>query len=311
MLLKNNSLLDSEEAFDKISAILHVRQRFPEWLRRPIPTVSSEKTRQILGKYRLNTVCESALCPNQSECYSRKTATFMILGRRCSRRCGFCAIETGKGEAVEADEPERVAGAAEELGLRYVVITSVARDDLKDEGAGHFSECIRALKARIPEVEIEVLTPDFHAREELIVQVCEAGPTVYNHNLETVKRLAHIMRPQARYDRSLRVLALVKRLFPKILTKSGLMLGLGEEEKEVLEAGSDLREAGCEILTLGQYLRPSERHLEIREFVSPEVFQRLADILRKMGFREVYAGPYVRSSFRAAETFYSSTVRRP
>ncbi len=294
-----------KESSDTISPVLRPMKRFPEWLRRQIPAQSSGKTWGVLEKYRLNTVCESALCPNRSECYSRKTATFMILGDRCTRRCGFCAIDTGAGETVERDEPERVARAAEELGLRYVVVTSVARDDLEDEGAGHFYECIQALKSRIPGVEIEVLTPDFHAREELITRVCEAGPTVYNHNIETVERLQRLVRPQAQYRRSLEVIAAVKRLFPQILTKSGLMLGLGEEEEEVLRTALDLRKAGCEILTLGQYLSPGERHLEVRKFVPPEVFQELADTIRQMGFGEVYAGPYVRSSFHAAETFYS------
>lgn len=230
----------------------------------------------------------------------------MILGSHCTRRCGFCAIETAAGEPVESDEPERVAQAAGALGLRYVVITSVARDDLIDEGAGHFHRCIRAVKERIPGVWVEVLTPDFHARSELIEQVCEAGPTVYNHNLETVRRLQRLVRPQARYERSLEVIRWVKRSFPEIRTKSGLMLGLGESEEEVLEAASDLHEAGCEILTLGQYLRPSEEHLEVVEFIPPEVFRQLADTMRQMGFREVFAGPYVRSSYHAEETFVSA-----
>ena len=227
----------------------------------------------------------------------------MILGNTCTRRCGFCAIETGRGEVVEADEPERVAQAAEELGLHYVVVTSVARDDLPDEGAEHFYQCVRALKRRIADVEVEVLTPDFHAREELIGRVCEAGPAVYNHNLETVARLQSEVRPQAKYDRSLKVIHAIKRSFPHILAKSGLMLGLGETEGEVLETTWDLRKAGCEILTLGQYLSPSQDHLHLVEFISPEVFQRLADKVRQMGYKEVYAGPYVRSSYHAAETF--------
>ncbi|MBI4115598.1 MAG: lipoyl synthase [Candidatus Omnitrophica bacterium] len=277
-------------------------RRFPDWLRRQLPVSSSQKTWHILGKYGLNTVCESALCPNRSECYSQKTATFMILGDRCTRRCGFCAVETGLGEVVEADEPERLARAAEELGLRYVVVTSVARDDLVDEGAEHFYRCVTAIKDRIEGVEVEVLTPDFHAREELIRRICEANPTVYNHNIETVERLQRLARPQAKYDRSLKVLSLVKQLFPHILTKSGLMLGLGETEDEVISAACDLREVGCEILTLGQYLSPSEEHLKVKEFIPPEVFRRLADTLRQMGFREVYAGPYIRSSYHAAET---------
>ena len=276
----------------------------PEWFRRPLPRHSSQKTWKTLEKYELNTVCESALCPNRSECYARGTATFMILGNRCTRRCGFCAIETARPDLVEEDEPERVAQAAEELGLRYVVVTSVARDDLADEGAEHFYQCIRALRERIPGVQVEVLTPDFHAREELISRVCEAEPTVYNHNLETVARLQKFVRPQAAYERSLKVLECVKHIAPSICTKSGLMLGLGEREEEVLEAARDLWEAGCEILTLGQYLSPSPEHLAVEEFIPPEVFTSLADRIRQIGFREVYAGPYIRSSYHAAETFY-------
>ena len=284
--------------------------RFPEWLRRSIPAESSRLTRKILEQYRLNTVCESALCPNRSECWSRRTATFMILGNACTRRCGFCAIETGRGEAVAWDEPERVAEAARALGLNYVVVTSVARDDLADEGAGQFAGCVRAIRDRIPDAEVEVLTPDFHGRAELIGQICEAGPTVYNHNLETVARLQRLVRPQAGYERSLEVVRGVSENFPGIVTKSGLMLGLGEREEEVLEAAGDLREAGCEILTLGQYLAPGENHLPVRGYVSPEVFARLADTIRRLGFRKVYAGPYVRSSYHAEETFHFSESGR-
>ena len=282
-----------------------MKMRFPSWMRRELPAQTSQITRSILDRYRLNTVCESALCPNRSECWSRQTATFMILGNTCTRRCGFCAIDTGHGETVDADEPERVAEAARELGLRYVVVTSVARDDLKDEGAEHFYRSVSAIKERIPGVEVEVLTPDFHARPELIDRVCEAGPAVYNHNLETVARLQREVRPQAGYERSLAVIRRVRESHPAICTKSGLMLGLGEREEEVLEAAFDLHKSGCEILTVGQYLPPSVEHLQMTEFVPPEVFQRLADKIRQMGYREVYAGPYVRSSYHAAETFYA------
>ena len=245
-----------------------------------------------------------AVGQNRSECWPRQPATFMILGNTCTRRCGFCAIEAGRPDEAEREEPERVAEAAKALGLRYVVVTSVARDDLEDEGAGHFYRTVRALQENIPGVEIEVLTPDFHAREELIEKVCEAGPTVFNHNLETVARLQRRVRPQAGYDRSLRVLETVKERHPAILRKSGLMLGLGEREEEVMEAARDLEKAGCEILTLGQYLPPSEKHFPLSEYFSPEVFRRLADTLRPMGFKEVYAGPTVRSSYHAAETYH-------
>jgi len=275
--------------------------RLPPWFRRSIPFGRFHQTSAILNEYRLNTVCESALCPNRSECWSRKTATFMILGSRCTRRCGFCAIETARPEPVDAGEPERLAEAARALGLQYVVVTSVARDDLADEGAEQFYRSVEALKQKILDVEVEVLTPDFHAREELIERVCRAGPAVYNHNLETVRRLQRLVRPQAGYERSLKVIERVKQAFPSIQTKSGLMLGLGETGEEILEAARDLRQAGCEILTLGQYLPPSGNHLALVEYIPIEVFKRLADTMRQMGFAQVYAGPYVRSSYHAEE----------
>lgn len=278
-------------------------RKFPDWLKRRIPENSARPTWDVLEKYQLNTVCESALCPNRSECYSQRTATFMILGGRCTRRCGFCAIETGAGRLVEDDEPERVAAAAQELGLRYVVVTSVARDDLQDEGAGHFYRTVSAIRKAVSGVEVEVLTPDFHARGELIGKVCESGPAVYNHNLETVERLQRRVRPQAGYGRSLKVIETVSRYFPGIRPKSGLMLGLGETEEEVYRSARDLQEAGCEILTLGQYLPPTRDHIKLETFIAPDIFERMAGRIRQMGFKEVYAGPYVRSSYHAAETF--------
>lgn len=280
--------------------------RLPPWFRRPIPIGRFHQTSTILEEYRLNTVCESALCPNRSECWSRKTATFMILGNRCTRRCGFCAIETARPEPVELDEPQRVAQAAEALGLEYVVVTSVARDDLTDEGAGHFTNTVKALKEKIVDVAVEVLTPDFHARPGLIDQVCGARPAVYNHNLETVSRLQKRVRPQAGYERSLKVIERVKKNFPQIKTKSGLMMGLGETKEEILESARDLADAGCEILTLGQYLQPSPERQPVVEYIPTEVFKELADTIRQMGFLEVYAGPYVRSSYHAAEVLVNA-----
>jgi len=283
------------------------RKRLPSWLRRQLPQ-TAERTHEILSRYRLNTVCESALCPNRTECYARNTATFMILGDVCTRRCGFCAIQSGKPLLVEPDEPQRVAEAASELGLEYVVITSVARDEMEDEGAGHFAETIRAVKTKIPSAEVEVLTPDFHARREWIAKIVAARPTVFNHNLETVERLQKNVRPQASYDRSLKVIEIIKNLDPEMTTKSGLMLGLGETREEVLEAARDLRAAGCDILTLGQYLAPGEDHLKVADYFSPEDFKKLADEIKPLGFREVFAGPYVRSSYHAGETFLKAKV---
>ena len=281
-------------------------KRFPQWLRREIPTGSTYQTHETLAEFRLNTVCESALCPNRMECYSRQTATFMILGDICTRRCGFCAIEVGRPHKVEEDEPLRVAQAALKLGLRHVVVTSVARDDLKDEGAGAFHQTVRAIQNLLPEATVEVLTPDFHARLELIEHVCDAEPTVFNHNIETIERLSPRVRPQAQYRRSLKVLEHIKSYRPEILTKSGLMLGLGEKFDEVITTLQDLRSIGCDILTIGQYLKPQEGKLEIEEFVTPEMFAVFETEGRKLGFREVYSGPYVRSSYHAGEAYERS-----
>jgi lipoyl synthase len=280
--------------------------RLPEWLRRSIPTGSSLQTHSVLNELRLNTVCESALCPNRPECYSQSTATFMILGDVCTRRCGFCVITTGHALNVERDEPLRVAEAAKRLGLTHVVVTSVARDDLDDEGAGHFYETICAIKREIPNATVEVLTPDFHGRRELIREICGAKPDVFNHNIETVSRLQKKVRPQARYERSLSVLNLVKECDGGIKTKSGLMLGLGETIDEVKSALFDLHQAGVDIVTLGQYLKPEVSALAVEQFVHPEIFAELEEVGRKIGFSEVYSGPYVRSSYHAGETYAKS-----
>lgn len=280
-------------------------RRFPDWLRRTLPENSSQRTHAILNKYQLNTVCQSAMCPNCQECYAEDTATFMILGSVCTRHCGFCAVRTGRGEVIRQDEPERVAFAAKELGLRYVVITSVTRDDLSDEGALHYANTVQAVKREIPKSRIEVLTPDFHSREELIRHVVSAGPEVFNHNLETVERLQRTVRPQADYHCSLKTLEIAKRLDPKRVTKSGLMLGLGETVPEILEAGRHLLSVGVNVLTLGQYLRPTPGSLEVQEYVTPEKFKDLNCKLTAMGFEKVFSGPYVRSSYHARETFTS------
>lgn len=287
---------------------LKIQHRIPVWLRRTLPERSTFATSAILQKNRLNTVCESAKCPNRSECYSRRTATFMILGNVCTRRCGFCAVETGKGEELLHDEPERVAQAAAEMDLEYIVITSVARDDLKDEGAAHFAQVVRKVREKLPHGKVEVLTPDFHARRELIERVMEAGPVVYNHNIETVARLQKAVRPQASYERSLEVLRLVKDVNPLMPSKSGMMLGLGETQDEVLETAQDLRQAGVDILVIGQYLRPTLDHLPVIEYIAPSVFGELAVLIKHMGFKEVFSGAYVRSSYHAGVTFLKAEM---
>jgi lipoyl synthase len=287
------------------------RPRLPEWLRIRLPTTESyARTRQLLGELELHTVCESARCPNHWECWSKGTATFMIAGDRCTRACGFCAVTTAKPLALDSDEPGRVAEATRRLGLRHVVITAVARDDLDDGGAAHFAGTIEAVRAVDPGVVIEVLTPDFNDRDEAINVVLRARPHVFNHNLETVRRLTPAVRHRATYDRSLSVLSKVKqRAGASLHTKSGLMLGLGEQEDEVLEAMGDLRRAGCDILTLGQYLQPTVRHLPVVEFVAPERFEAYGQAARTMGFVHVASGPMVRSSYHAGD--FQPAARNP
>src|ERR1043166_8278705 len=234
------------------------RPRLPDWLRIKLPTSGSySHTRALLNELRLHTVCESAQCPNRWECWSKGTATFMIAGDRCTRACGFCAVTTAKPFALEEDEPQRVAEAVKRMKLKHVVITAVARDDLADGGADHFARVIGAIRQTDPSIIIEVLVPDFHAHDWCIQIVLDAGPDIYNHNLETVERLTPVVRSRAKYRTSLRVLRRAKELSPNTVTKSGIMLGLGETEPEIFQAMDDLREVGCQVLTMGQYLRPS------------------------------------------------------
>ncbi len=274
--------------------------RLPSWLRARSPLAAGTGTvREILRRYGLNTVCQSAACPNLGQCFTEGTATFMVLGRQCTRDCRFCAVKPGAPEPVDPGEPARVAGAARELGLRHVVITSVTRDDLADGGAGHFAACLEAVHQACPRATVEVLTPDFLGKHAAIAAVVAAGPDVFNHNVETVPRLYPTVRPQAVYERSLALLRLVKELDAAMLIKSGFMVGLGEREEEVLAVLGDLRAAGCDMVTIGQYLRPSREHLPVAEYVAPERFAALAERARAMGFRHVAAGPLVRSSFHA------------
>jgi lipoic acid synthetase len=257
-------------------------------------------TEGILTDLRLQTVCESARCPNRTECWSQQTATFMILGNVCTRPCGFCSVPKGKTELVELDEPERVAEAAERLGLSHVVITSVTRDDLSDGGADHFYNCVLAVRERTG-AAVEVLTPDFMGNTDAIDRVLESSPDVFNHNTETVPRLYHRVRRNAKYQRTLDLLARVKTRRPEIPTKSGLMLGLGETIQEVLEVCADLRSVGCEMITIGQYLQPSAEHLPVERFVPPEEFDEIGQLVRQLGFGMVASGPFVRSSYHAGE----------
>ncbi|MFN0053654.1 MAG: lipoyl synthase [Planctomycetales bacterium] len=276
------------------------RRRLPPWLKRPLPQAEMQFTSHVIRDLRLETVCESAKCPNRTECWAQRTATFMILGNVCTRPCGFCAVPKGKTEALESDEPERVALAAERLGLKYVVITSVTRDDLPDGGADHFFRSVRAVRERTG-ATVEVLTPDFLGNRAAIARVIESRPEVFNHNTETVPRLYHRVRRNADYRRTLDLLQQVKQTAPGMTTKSGLMLGLGETIDELFETLADLRSVGCEILTLGQYLQPTPAHLPVERYVPPEEFDRLGEMARGLGFALVASGPFVRSSYHAGE----------
>jgi lipoic acid synthetase len=279
------------------------RPRLPDWLRIKLPTSETfARTRSLLDELKLHTVCESAKCPNHWECWSKGTATFMIAGDRCTRACGFCAVTTAKPFALEADEPMRVAEAARRMRLRHLVITAVARDDLADGGADHFRRTVEAVRELNPRIVVEVLVPDFLDRDASIDAVLSANPHIFNHNLETVRRLTPSVRSRATYDRSLRVLHIVKaKRGNTIYTKSGLMLGLGETDAEVLAAMEDLRRCGCDILTLGQYLQPTLKHLPVVEFASPTKFAGFGERARQMGFVHVASGPMVRSSYHADE----------
>lgn len=288
------------------------KRRLPPWLKRPLPPGDAMlQTRKLIDGLQLNTVCVEARCPNLTECWTRGTATFMILGDECTRRCSFCAVGTAKPLPPEEDEPQRMADAAAKLGLRHVVITSVARDDLPDEGAGHFARCVAAVHERLPESTIEVLVPDFHGKPELIQIVTDARPEVYNHNLETVARLQKKVRPAARYQRTLDVLRTAKRLDPQIVTKSGIMVGLGETREELEQAMRDLVAHDCDMLTIGQYLRPGdERYAAVERYYPPEEFEELAEAAKAIGFKAVASGPFVRSSYFAETLFAETDVLR-
>lgn len=287
------------------------RRRLPDWLKRRLPE-SNENffTEGLLRELRLETVCENARCPNRPECYSRRTATFMILGNVCTRPCGFCSVPRGQPEMLEDDEPARVAEASARLGLKHVVITSVTRDDLPDGGADHFYRCILAVRERTG-AAVEVLTPDFLGDVAAIERVLEAQPEVYNHNMETVPRLYRRVRGRADYRRSLDLLAHVKRRSPRTTTKSGLMLGLGETTEELLEVLADLRAARCDTLTLGQYLAPTLKHIPVARFVPPAEFDALGNLARTLGFSHVASGPFVRSSYHADEMVDGHADRNP
>ncbi|MEZ6128239.1 MAG: lipoyl synthase [Planctomycetaceae bacterium] len=287
------------------------KRRLPKWLKRPLPQPGMAFTDDVISDLKLETVCESAKCPNRSECWSQKTATFMIGGNVCTRPCGFCSVPKGKTIALEIDEPERVAEAAARLGLKYVVITSVTRDDLSDGGADHWYETVLAVRNRTG-AQVEVLTPDFLGNRTAISRVIEARPDVFNHNTETVPRLYHKVRRNADYQRTLDLLKQVKAEAPDMPTKSGLMLGLGETRDELMDVFADLRRVGCDMITLGQYLQPTPQHLPVDRFVPPDEFDEIGELCRSLGFRMVASGPFVRSSYHAGEmTDHMDTGAQP
>ncbi|MGB8356158.1 MAG: lipoyl synthase [Chthoniobacteraceae bacterium] len=287
----------------KIDPALH-QARKPEWIKVRLPSSPVfHSTKTLIQDLRLHTVCEEAQCPNRWECWSQGTATFMIAGDRCTRACGFCAVTTAKPYALEDDEPQRVAEAVKRMKLKHVVVTAVARDDLKDGGAEHFALTIEAIRQANPEIVIEVLVPDFHNREEAVRKVIDAKPHVFNHNLETCERLTPMVRSRAKYRVSLAVLKRVKETAPDIVTKSGIMLGLGETESEIFQTMDDLREAGVQVLTMGQYLRPTPQHLPVIAYIHPDTFKTYGEIARAKGFEHVSSGPLVRSSYHAGDHY--------
>jgi lipoic acid synthetase len=277
-------------------------RRLPDWLRKPQRhTEADHELKQLFRTNGLHTVCEEARCPNRNECFAKGAATFMILGDTCSRSCGFCAVKTGRGLPLESlkAEPDKVAKAAAALRLRYVVITSVNRDELPDGGAEHFARTIGAVRQRLPQAKIEALTPDFKGDMAAVGTVLEAGPDIFNHNIETVPRLYGTVRPQARYQQSLNVLAYAARLRASGVIKSGLMVGLGERPDEVAELMEDLRQHGVQIVTIGQYLQPTRNHLPVIEYIHPDLYDHYREYGNRLGFEAVFAGPFVRSSYMA------------
>ena len=288
------------------------RQRKPDWIRVKAPVSEGyAETRRLMRSLKLTTVCEEAACPNIGECWTKKHATVMILGDTCTRACAFCNVKTGMPRAVDALEPEHVATAAAELGLEHIVITSVDRDDLPDGGASQFVKVIEALRRNTPNTTIEILTPDFRNKHEAAVEsIVAARPDVYNHNLETVPRLYPTIRPGARYYASLRLLETVKKLDPSIFTKSGVMVGLGEQRLEVHQVMDDMRSAGIDFLTMGQYLQPTQRHATVEEYVTPDAFKAYASIARAKGFLLVAASPLTRSSYHAGDDFAKMQAAR-
>ena len=317
MSLNHPGPRDSEEtAQSAVASKLQsapVRVIKPHWLKVRAPGGENYvRIKEMLGELKLATVCQEARCPNMGECWGGGTATFMLMGEVCTRGCRFCNVKTGNPRGViDNEEPEKVGWAIAQMGLEYVVITSVDRDDLPDQGAGHFGRTIKVIKENDPKLMVEVLTPDFRGRRDLVKILVEAKPDVFAHNVETVERLQKSVRdPRAGYKQSLSVLEMAKEIDPTRYTKTSLMLGLGEQREEILQALQDLRAVGCDVVTFGQYLQPTQRHLKVQEYVTPEAFQEWQTIAEGMGFLYVASGPLVRSSYRAGEFFMKGQIAR-
>lgn len=298
--------MNVEELFESPLKVI----RLPDWLHRKLPKGGELfHTTQTIKKHKLHTVCEEAKCPNLLECYSKKTATFLIMGKECTRACGFCDIDFSKTpKALDTDEPDHVAESVEALGLKHVVITMVARDDLEDGGALHFTSVMQAVRKKCVGTTIEVLTSDFDGNKNALDIILEAHPEIFNHNIETVERLTPKVRYKATYSRSLDTLAYVKGKNPAQLVKSGIMLGLGETKDEVITALKDLKKAGCDIITMGQYLQASRKKLSVKEYIHPDLFKEYEEIGLSLGIRYMYTGPFVRSSYNAGVVFNNSTI---
>ncbi len=282
--------------------------RRPAWIKVNTP-LGCHATKRLLRRHGITTVCEEARCPNIADCFARPAATFLILGSKCTRNCGFCSVESSPPELLNPQEPEMVARAAQDMSLRHVVVTSVTRDDLSDGGAAHFARTIQMIRQYLPDTHVEVLTPDFQGKHQHLSTVLDASPDVFNHNVETVPRLYPSVRPGADYPRSLGLLARAKKRAPDILIKSGFMLGLGETPDEILEVLSDLKGAGCDIVTIGQYLRPSRKNIPVISYIRPETFESIRECALDMGFLHVASGPLVRSSMNADEIYRSAASR--
>lgn len=296
------------QSFRTPNSAFRTKQMKPHWLKKKLTLNGIKPMQNRLRGLKLHTVCEEARCPNLPECFANKVATVMIMGDICTRACKFCAVKTGRPGALDPDEPKNVGRWAQRLGLRHIVITSVDRDDLPDLGAPHFAETVRQTKAYNSTSIIEVLTPDFQGKSHLIFKVCEAQPEIYNHNLETVERLTPKIRSASKYSRSLSVIEQVKRNYPHQVTKSGLMLGLGEKKEEVIQTMRDLACHGCDLLTLGQYLQPTPKHFPVAEYIHPKQFEEYQKIGEEIGFKAVFSGPFVRSSYMAEGLFYKASL---